>query len=510
MVNTQEISVSTPMPTSAEANIIREKLAVLRRNRGLLILFCLSAALSSLALTYIYAERYHAVTTVIYRPTESIRFHGREAQALGFPVPMLPFEVIGQTISQIGTSEVILRQVVERLHLDMPEKKEYTGFAKLYHDVKDTVKDYSKKTWQVLKYGRTIEENRTSAAILQLAKDATIEADRKDYTARIEVVDKDPVRAAKIVDEIGTVLVAFIKQESVAPARQQREELDRMMDSRKNEIDAVRKEMEDLRASRKIVSFKEEVTLNLKSADEFDRELRLNEKEIAGARSRLEALKAQRAALSSMIKESETVEQDPVYDRLRQLRAEREARLEGLLKRYPGDHVEVLAARAELKAIEDSLAEVTPKRVGSETTQINELYQKASADEMEAQAELAGLQAAGETLRKDLAELKARFLEPAVETRLDDLAMRLSTLEGTYQQLATAREEMRIAELQSEGEIRVLHPATPQDAPFRPIKVYHVVTSAVLALILGIGLAYVFDFWRSIKQAGVPVEAAHV
>ena len=60
------------------------------------------------------------------------------------------------------------------------------------------------------------------------------------------------------------------------------------------------------------------------------------------------------------------------------------------------------------------------------------------------------------------------------------------------------------AELESLGEIRVLHKATPQDAPFRPIKVYHVLLSGILAIILGIGVIYLVDFWKSLSGSTDP------
>ncbi len=486
--------------TESDATGVQVRLSVLRRSRGLLILFCASAMLSSLALTYIYSERYRATTTVIYRPTDSIRLQNRQSQSLGFPVPMLPFEVIGQTISQIGTSEVIMREVVGNLGLDKPDTKRRAGFAYYFHETKKQIREFGGKAWQVLKYGRVIEENRTSAAIVDLAKNTTIDAERKDYTARIEVVDKDPERAAKIVDEIGRVLVKFIKTESVSSARRQYAELESRTVQTKSEMDALRKELEEVKTSRKLVSYTEEMSLNLKSIDEFERQMRDTEKRIAQAKGKLKAIESQKATLTPMIKSSETVKEDPVHDKLREMKAEREARLEGLLKRFPIDHPDVLMLQAELKATCQELAGLSPTRVGSQTTQINELHQKVLADEMETRAELTGLEAARESLNKSLAELRQKTPEPAVETRLEDLRLKLVVLETNYRQLATAKEDARIAELQGEGEIRVLHPATPQDAPFRPIKIYHVLVSGLLALMLGVGVACVVDFWRSLAE----------
>jgi len=477
---------------------LQQKLAVLRRSRSMLVLFCISAMVSSLILTYIYSERYRAVTTITYRPTQAIRFQSREAQSLGFPVPLLPFEAIGQTISQIGTSEVILRQVVERLGLDQPDTKARTGFAYVYHETKKAVKKFGRRTWQIFKYGRFIEEDLTSAAIIHLAKDVTIDTSRKDFTATVTVVDKYPERAATIVDVLGEVLVDFMREENSRFARTQRQELDRMLIAKQQEIDDVRRQIENLKSRHGFISLRKETNLNLESIEEFERKLRLTHEDLGEAQAKLAQIRTQRQSQSMMIKVSESRTDDPLYDELREMKADREVARQGLLQKLPADHLDVQAINAELAATERALASAQAKRVTDETTHINEIYQKTLAEELETQARVAGLEAARKSLQETLAELRKRLRDPSVESKLNGLTQKLEVLESTYQQLATAQAESRVAELESEGEIHILHKATPQDAPFRPIKIYHVLLSGMLALILGVGVVYLLDFWQSL------------
>jgi uncharacterized protein involved in exopolysaccharide biosynthesis len=57
------------------------------------------------------------------------------------------------------------------------------------------------------------------------------------------------------------------------------------------------------------------------------------------------------------------------------------------------------------------------------------------------------------------------------------------------------------------AEATTLHEATPPDVPAQPIKLYHVLLSGFMALILGIGFAYVWDYIDSLLKASKPHEA---
>src|SRR5207244_2062506 len=159
--------------------------------------------LSALLYTYVFAEKYRATTTILYRPNPESQFEGlpHPQKTMGFPVPMtMPFEALGLTIKRVGTSERILRPVVVDLGLDKKEPNERTGLSYLYYEVKTTLREFVGDVWQFLKYGRVIEENLTSSAILGLAANTSIDTTQKNYTATLTVVDKDPIRAARIVD----------------------------------------------------------------------------------------------------------------------------------------------------------------------------------------------------------------------------------------------------------------------------------------------------------------------
>ena len=64
---------------------IREVLSVLLKQKTFILMFCLSAILTSLALTYIVSDKYESATTISFRPQEVIRLKAQESQAFGAP-----------------------------------------------------------------------------------------------------------------------------------------------------------------------------------------------------------------------------------------------------------------------------------------------------------------------------------------------------------------------------------------------------------------------------------------
>ena len=91
--------MSPPTSPSASAEkSLRDIAAVVHRQRHLLLLFVLSAMVSSLGITYIFSEKYQAATLIMYRPTDAVDVQPNavipDKTALGFPVPALPFEAV--------------------------------------------------------------------------------------------------------------------------------------------------------------------------------------------------------------------------------------------------------------------------------------------------------------------------------------------------------------------------------------------------------------------------------
>jgi len=456
--------------------------------------------LCSLGLTYALSERYRAGTTIVYRPSRRVQikqeFSTNQETALGFPLPTLPFEVIGKTIEEMGTGERVLRRVVQDLGLDRPEPIQGTGFGYQVRQIKESIKKYASQGWQILKHGRIIAVNPTSEAIMSLAKNTRIHT-QKNYTARLSVSAKDPAKAALIVDHLAQALVDVMRELNTESARQHVESLDQRVAVKATELENARKAIDDLKNEHGFVSLDEETALHLNTAAKIQRDLLDNEGNLQGAMARLKTLISQRESLEMRVRTLETVDDDPVYIKLRGTLTDKEVLLRGLLNKLPEHHADVQALRAEIQMVGELLATMEARRVSSVTTALNAQYVSVQAEELRVGAEIRGLEADNASLADSLAKVKAEIDGPSVQSKLRELELQVKLHELGYGQLVTAREEARIAQIALITEIQVLHKATPQDAPFRPIKIYHVALSGFLALMIGLGLVYILDFLDS-------------
>lgn len=483
---------------------LRALVKLLSDNRWYVVIFVVSAMLTSLAITYVVSERYRAGTLIIYRPTDVVevqtKFVMPQKTAFGFPVPSAPFDALGATLEQVGGSERVLRKVVIELNLDAPDPIPPSGWAYWYHSTKNFVKQLKTDTLQLLKYGRLLESDPTTEAIIDLQNNVTIEP-LENYTVRVVVKDRDPIRAARIADKIAEHLVEEMRDLAVGSAKVRGSELEQQVKNKQQEVIDTRNRIKSLKESADFKLLDEETKLLLETIESLERELAQNRKNLAGAEARLQSFVESRAQIERMVKSSETIEDDAVHTELRKMRANYAVTLRGLLEKHGDGHPEVADVKARIEEVDLLLASTGPTRLTSMTSALNEVYQKTGVDEVNTKAEVKGLQAANDRLMQAVQDARSRLFPPSVEVELRELELELKLREIEYTEVATARDEFRIAESASIPEIEPLFNATPIHKPVSPIKIYHVGLSGLLALSLALAAVFVVDFARSQWQS---------
>lgn len=114
---------------------------------------------------------------------------------------------------------------------------------------------------------------------------------------------------------------------------------------------------------------------------------------------------------------------------------------------------------------------------------------RAAADEVESRL--------GEA-EDDIIELGRRISD---EGKTDDLAAELQLLTGTYTNLASKLEELRVNEQLETGSGLVVSTAVPNDVPIAPSPVRNGVLGIVVGLLLGLGMAFLYEYLdNSIKS----------
>lgn len=419
-----------------------EYFEALARQRGFILVFVLSAMLTSLGLTYAFSEKYESYTMISYRVQEVTRFKPLQNEAMGSPAPQAPFKVIGQTLQEVAKSDAILEDVVRTLRLD-EKRSGYEGpwYKVWYQKAKDWAIEKGQDLWMLLKYGRILDEDPTAAAVRELRNNVKI-MNRDSYIFTLSVRDKYPERAAKITDYVAKVLAAWLLEYDRHPGRTRLEQLRALLGDKNRELEQRRKEIESLLAGNRLGSVQLETERMTDS---------------------LSALRLEESRLASDIA------------RARTRQAEVQAKLQ-VKQRILSGHG-TAADSAEFIPPED----------------FRKLASQGLFDDME----LKSMLAKQASLQSSIDALTARLQkQPGIQNRLDTLKLELGSLEREFTLLSDGVQEAEVRASSAVSEVSVLHPAPVPSNPVSPIKVYHVALSGVLALLVACGLVYLLEFLR--------------
>jgi uncharacterized protein involved in exopolysaccharide biosynthesis len=143
-----------------------------------------------------------------------------------------------------------------------------------------------------------------------------------------------------------------------------------------------------------------------------------------------------------------------------------------------------------------------------ETAQKIRLLAKLEGSFEKTQSELSGLldqftdenpkvrnvQAQKNRLAESIAARKSELLKlPAAEAQLATLELNVKTNEQVYKFIARQYEDARIREAKKTSDIRVVAPALVPVRPVRPIKIYYAAVALLMALMVGVAFAFVFE-----------------
>lgn len=366
----------------------RKYIVILSEQRSFILVFCLSAMLFSLALTYIFSEKYQANTTVFYRPVETSLLRQKDIESFGAPAPTPPFKVIIQTLSDIISSEIILRPVVVELGLDKKvEAYEPVWYKRWYKKTKQYVKDRMSDLKMLLKYGRIIKVGPTVQAIRELSENVEIKATKDSYVYVIRVKDKYPDRAAAIVNTASQVLADWLKDQDQSSSQQKSQRFYEQMMAKEKEIVALRDERDTLLKGDDAFSVSAEISEGVEN-------LYFVEQEIAQLKSQSEE---RRSRISELEREIGEKSKDRVHpDDLKKMKSDKlfeKIELEALMAKMDSlrSSIKEMEARlAILRSLEKNIENLNmrTKTISRDHTHLNDLYVEALTEVMSAGSEV--------------------------------------------------------------------------------------------------------------------------
>ncbi len=416
--------------------------------RWFIIVFVVAALTTSLALTYVFAEKYESSTAISYRVQEVTRFRAQQNEAMGSPAPQAPFKVIGATLQEVLVSDAVLRDVVLALHLDQKQPQVRTGpwYKVWYETTKDWVREYGGYAWKLLKYGRLIDDEPVAAAIAELRSNVKV-TNRDSYIFNLAVRDRYPDRAARIVDHMSGVLANWLLEFDRQPGRSRADQLRVLLGQKGADLARRRKEIETLLTDNRVSSVQQDGDRLTEHLFSLQLEVSRLTSDIARGKARLGTIDTKLQVKQRMLGASGGAGPAPLS---------------------PGE-------------VFENIPPDDFKRLASERV-FNDL-------------ELKSLTAKRDALQGTADQLSARLRKlPAVQNRYDTLKMELAAVEREFTQLNDGYQEAAVRATSPVSEVRVLHPALVPTSPVAPIKVYHVLLALALGLPLAIGFVFLFDF----------------
>ena len=131
-------------------------------------------------------------------------------------------------------------------------------------------------------------------------------------------------------------------------------------------------------------------------------------------------------------------------------------------------------------------------------------------------AKVHSLKAQRDQLARSIAERRKELERlPDQEAQLAKLRLNVKTAEQLYELIAREDEDARLREAKKTSDIKVVAPALVPVGPMKPIKVYYAVVALLMALMVGVALAFILEVTNprmrdidSVQRAlGVPVLA---
>jgi uncharacterized protein involved in exopolysaccharide biosynthesis len=437
---------------AADSELFPDAMRPLREHRAFIIVFVLSAMLSALALTYMYSERYRAEATIFFKPAETTKLTQHTTEALGAPFPSnTQFVAVDKTISQLLDSDALLRQVVADLHLEIPEPRDVSGpwYVQYYTQIKNALEDYSSYAWDILRWGRIIDDP-VGGAVARLRSSLKVTSN-DSYVYNLTASANTPQRAKAIADDLGTRLVDTLRRIDLGAAEERRDRLAELRDEKGRDLENIEEQIRDLQARNQIASLNDELTEATTLASNLQREQGDTKAELHESDAKLAELLAELTKLTE------------------------------------------LTARTQLPTRE---AENAGRDLAETARSSRSRFVRLTSDRLDAQLRSRGLNAKLASTDRSYAAAKARLQDLAqVQAKYDFLSAQLAAAKRDYASLSDAYEEAVIETTTGQSQLHIEALATALPAPISPIKIYHVGAAGALALMIALGLAYVFDYF---------------
>ncbi|HID07142.1 MAG TPA: polysaccharide biosynthesis tyrosine autokinase [Armatimonadetes bacterium] len=337
--------------------------------------------------------------------------------------------------------------------------------------------------------------------ILRSIEVETTEPDLVEISCRSTV----PERAVLIVNAVAQAFVDNRTQEARAEASQTRRFLEQQLTKMQSELARIQRQMEEFKRRTGIMDVNAQMEAILTAVANYESEAANARVELSSARSQLAALRA-RLNAEQRIEWVDLPQEHPLLQALKEQLIEKQVELIQLRSRYTDEHPDVQRVKDELSAIQNRLSNHLERTVTLKRANPNPIYDALRQQLVTTQLRTVQLEARerafNELVKRERAKLTELLDKKQQWDQLQELA---SVTRETYKMLVARLQDAKIQEAAKLGDAHIADLASAA----RQLTVNRVRTllfSAMLGLILGIGLAVLLEFLDTTIRSPEEVE----
>ena len=323
---------------------------------------------------------------------------------------------------------------------------------------------------------------------------------QRTYVIAIAVTSEDPAKAASLANAVAAAYVVDQLDARYEAAKTASNWLAQRMEGMRTQVKQSEEAVANFRREHNLVTTSSEgkLTINEQQLSDLNGKLVTARAETAAKRAAYEQAQQMQSQGGSLQTVSEVV-RSPVISQLRNQQAQAAQKIAELVSRYNDDHPLVVRGRAELRDINNSIANETGRII----TNLKNEYDVAKARE--------------DSLQKSLDQISG------VNGRDDSVGVRLRELERNNAANKTLFEsflsQAKITDAQSTFDVRdsrIISPASKPGAPSFPKKTLMLSLALVVGLLIGVGGGVALDMLNSgfttqreiEEKLGIPVLAS--
>ncbi|MDE3068853.1 MAG: polysaccharide biosynthesis tyrosine autokinase [Verrucomicrobiota bacterium] len=422
---------------------------IIRIRKTIIIAVFLLVAITATVVTFVLPPSYASTTRIKIEPTVS------DVPGLGNNQPyLLPYDPYWiQTEFQVIQDQVVLKPVIEKLHLNEAWGKKYAG-------------------GEVLKTPETMR---------LLKKRMSLDTVRNTSLIEITIYDEDPQEAAQIANAIAEEYKKYRLNNSIQQAQGGIKVMDSTFAQEDTAIQTLRAKKDELRKKLGINdtdpnSLAPSPTITPREVEQYTQELidgNANYMKLKGELTRLQTLKP-----DELRQVLPTTVPDTTLTALLGDLNDAEQKLATLKTDYSPQHPEVVRAQALVDKINKEIDD-----------RVNGIM---AGLEVNVQSQAAALASISNTLQqtKEKDQEEAIKSAPYWEAKQD-----LANLQQIHNLLyAKIDEEKLDTALPKTGIVEIIRQAEPGKEPVRPNKTLNIALGIVVGLIVGVGLAFFIEY----------------